>query len=388
MDQEEIAEEEFNMDDLSISNGINFGSNPATLLGNQSIEQIQQQNGSQYTALADLISTYANASVGTANLQDGSVTNAKIANLFFEVGVGRTLTLGGSNNGDGLLVIENSSGNKIIQGDNLGLHLYDSSGNNLVTLDDLGLHVYNGSGGQLVLLNNTGLHTYNGSSTLLSEFTSSAVNIYGNNTLAFKQNPSSSASGLIGTIPGGTFLVGSANSNAMQVAGETTLGLFSLGGDLTIESSNNINISPVGSIYMYGQKVFFSSTASDYEFGLSGTTPVLLFNGNLKSAIVPTSIGYRALYTNESPEVYFMDFVKGIKKRKFPLFWEYEYILEYDPLFLETVEIKDPPIIMETINKQIFQVWFHRKGYKNIRFEKKTKKQFMKNNDFWNTPNM
>jgi hypothetical protein len=367
-----------------IVNGITLGSNPASFIGNQSIEQIQNQNGSQYTALADLISTFASASVGTQNLQDGSVTNEKIANLTFGKAFGGQITIGGNNNGDGIIKVQSSSNQLILQEDNLGLHLYDISNNDIITLDHLGLHLYNTSGNQLVLLDSLGLHTYNGSGTILSEFTSGGLFAYGATTFNFKQNPSSAVAGVIGVTSGGTFTIGSNNSNALQIAGASTLTLASLGTDMTLVSNNNINISPVGSIFMYGQKVFFSNTASDYEFGLSGTTPTLLFNGNLKSAIVLTTKGYRALYTNESPEVWFMDFCWG--KRKWWKFWKKEYEIAPDPLFLEMVE--GELLIVETGTKNIVQVWGHRRGYTTTRFEKKTKQQFDKNNEFWNTPNI
>lgn len=368
-----------------VSNGIGLGSNPASFLGNKSLEEMQQENGSEYTALADLITTFSPASVGTQNLQDGSVTNEKIANLTFGKAFGGTITLGGNNNGNGIIKVEDSANSLIIQEDNLGLHLYNSSQSETIRLDNLGLHVYSTPGNDVVRLDNTGLHNFNGGGTLLSEFTVSGIFAYGSTPFSFKQNPLSAAAGTMG-VSGGTFVIGSANSNALQIAGSSSLTLASLGTDVTILSNNNINISPVGSIFMYGQKVFFSNTANDYEFGLSGSTPILIFNGHLKTAIVNTSQGYRALYTNESPEVWFSDFVKGKKKRKFPQFWKFEYNLSYDPLFLETVE--GELIIMETKNKDVFQVWGHRKGYKNTRFEKKTKSQFDKNNRFWNTPNI
>lgn len=370
------------MDDLSVSNGVTLGSNPATLLGNQSLEQIQQQNGSQYTALADLISTFSPASVGTQNLQDGSVTDEKIANLTFGKAFGGTITLGGNNNGSGIIRVEDSANNLIIQEDNLGLHLYNSSQTETIRLDNLGLHVYSTPGHDVVRLDNTGLHNFNGASTLLSEFTISGIFAYGTTPFSFKTNSSSSASGTMG-VSGGNFVIGSANGNALELAGASSLTIASLGTDVNILSNNNINISPVGSIFMYGQKVFFSATASDYEFGLSGTTPILLFNGHLKTAIVLTSRGYRALYTNESPEVWFSDFCYG--KRKWWKFWTQEYDINPDPLFLETIE--GELIIIPTVTKNIVQIWGHRKGYKNIRFEKKTKQQYIKNNKFWNMPN-
>ncbi|MGH2613533.1 MAG: hypothetical protein ACRDFB_10875 [Rhabdochlamydiaceae bacterium] len=89
-------------------------------------------------------------------------------------------------------------------------------------------------------------------------------------------------------------------------------------------------------------------------------------NGSVKTAIVPTSKGYKALYTNESPEVWFMDFADSIET--------------IDPLFLEVTEG-----YMKTIKCEdgSIQVWRRRKGFLGVRFEERTLDEFKRNNRFW-----
>lgn len=88
-----------------------------------------------------------------------------------------------------------------------------------------------------------------------------------------------------------------------------------------------------------------------------------------KNAIVPTSQGYNALYCMESPEVWFMDFCESKDS--------------IDPMFLEVTE-GDMKFIK--LDGEGYQVWRRRKGFVNTRFEKKTEKEYIKNNKFWATP--
>jgi len=88
--------------------------------------------------------------------------------------------------------------------------------------------------------------------------------------------------------------------------------------------------------------------------------------GTDKSAIMPTSEGYKALYCMESPEVWFMDFVE-----------DKEHL---DPLFLEVTE-GDSKFIK--CDDGTYQVWRRRKGAGNKRFESKTEEEAIHNNKFW-----
>lgn len=99
----------------------------------------------------------------------------------------------------------------------------------------------------------------------------------------------------------------------------------------------------------------------------------LQVNGVTKTAIVPVliedKIAYRALYTNESPEVWFMDFAKNERS--------------IDPLFLKVTE--GEMHIIECKDGSL-QVWRHRKGYEKERFGERTIQEYTRNNDFWDTP--
>lgn len=149
------------------------------------------------------------------------------------------------------------------------------------------------------------------------------------------------------------------------------MGAFSTG-TLTINGKFNVT----SDFRIHGHLFQIDDTAGITDNGFD----VLIEHGGIvKTAIVPTSKGYRALYCIESPDVWFMDFCK-VKKHKWWEFWKKpEY--DIDPLFLETVE--GDLTFVPTANKDIAQVWGKRKGFKNTRFEKKTKEQFIKNNKFW-----
>lgn len=70
---------------------------------------------------------YERSVITTPFIQDLTVTNAKIGGFQFNKGTGGTLTLGGSANGNGQLLIKDSGGTVKVQGDNAGLHIYGGS---------------------------------------------------------------------------------------------------------------------------------------------------------------------------------------------------------------------------------------------------------------------
>ncbi|MEK7180690.1 MAG: hypothetical protein AAB706_04390 [Patescibacteria group bacterium] len=84
-----------------------------------------------------------------------------------------------------------------------------------------------------------------------------------------------------------------------------------------------------------------------------------------KTAIVPTSKGYNALYSIEAPEVWFMDFIES--KR------------EIDPMFLEVTEGE---IKFVKLADGGYQVWRRRKGHAEKRFGVKTYGEFIANEKF------
>ena len=89
-------------------------------------------------------------------------------------------------------------------------------------------------------------------------------------------------------------------------------------------------------------------------------------NGSTKTAIVPTSKGYRALYCVESPEVWFYDIVKKNKK--------------IDSLFLQVTEGDSKTITNENGDRLVFR---KRKGMSHVRFDEKTSQQHRANEKRW-----
>jgi len=86
-----------------------------------------------------------------------------------------------------------------------------------------------------------------------------------------------------------------------------------------------------------------------------------------KTAIVPTSNGFNALYCTESPEVWFMDFAKDKNS--------------LDPLFKE---VTTSPYHYIRCEDGEYQVWGKRKGHEKYRFESKTEEEFRANEKFLN----
>jgi len=96
------------------------------------------------------------------------------------------------------------------------------------------------------------------------------------------------------------------------------------------------------------------------------TATSIKVNGSTKTAIVPTSQGYNALYTLESPEVWFFDFAKSLD--------------DIDSMILETTEGESNVIKTDQNEYLVFR---RRKGFEDTRFEQKTVQQFDRNNRFW-----
>lgn len=72
--------------------------------------------------------------VGTARIADAAITNAKIKDLTWDKAQGGTATLGGIDNGDGILTVKDGNGvvKRIINKD--GDFWYDDDGNNLIKI--------------------------------------------------------------------------------------------------------------------------------------------------------------------------------------------------------------------------------------------------------------
>ncbi|MBP8994106.1 MAG: hypothetical protein KBG30_09895 [Bacteroidales bacterium] len=126
-----------------------------------------------------------------------------------------------------------------------------------------------------------------------------------------------------------------------------------------INDSHAVKITPSGvttSGYFYnaGQNYMWFK---DYKLTLTSD----------KTAIIPTSRGFNALYSVEAPEVWFVDFCKRKK--------------ELDPLFKE---VTVPPYHFIKCEGGEYQVWGKRKGHEYKRFETKTQAEFEANEKFLN----
>lgn len=98
------------------------------------------------------------------------------------------------------------------------------------------------------------------------------------------------------------------------------------------------------------------------EFRANGFSLNLASN---KTAVLPTSAGYRELYCAEAPEVWFFDFVDSKEN--------------IDPLFLEVTEGDMKFIRVEGGG---YQVWRRRKGQGDLRFKEVSKEAFEYNERF------
>lgn len=162
------------------------------------------------------------------------------------------------------------------------------------------------------------------------------------------------------------------------------------GGNLNVEGNAQVNgeiITTQDHIRLNGGTAYLycSANSNIFNSGMSfGNGKTLTMSSN-KTAIVPTSNGYRALYCNESPEVWFMDFAYRIRLTPYWMFWNKKYKYSTDPLFKEVTSA--PYHFLPTVDENIVQVWGKRKGHETLRFEKKTKQQFLKNENFWRKPN-
>lgn len=70
--------------------------------------------------------------IGSRLLQDGSITNAKIGTITFNKIQGGTAVLGGTANGDGVLVVNNAAGSSVVTLNNEGITVNDESGTTII----------------------------------------------------------------------------------------------------------------------------------------------------------------------------------------------------------------------------------------------------------------
>lgn len=239
-----------------------------------------------------------------------------------------------------------------------------------------------------VVVNSDGFHGYNDSNNETIAITPSGAAGYGTDGTAWTFTD----------VPGGTIMGAMGYNTTTTPVSYTVLGTASAlmcgtlaGNSAYYTSSGNLFIAcGVGSS---GKAIYISENGgASNQFSIQGATEisdnglgdaVIVCGTGIKTAIMPTSKGYNALYCTESPEVWFMDFARY--EKKWWQFWKKGKII-CDEMFLEVTS--KPYIILPTLDKNIVQIWGKRKGLENKRFEQKTKEDFDKNNAFWDTPNI
>lgn len=164
--------------------------------------------------------------------------------------------------------------------------------------------------------------------------------------------------------PGGAYMTGAG------------IGFFEFGSDGSGTFRGSAGVSSSGTNYIIGSTnvpliliqalgnglVVLETNNGDIHFNCSA----FKINGNTKTAIVPTSSGYNALYCVESPEVWFFDVVESGE--------------DIDPMFLEVTEGEIKSISNSDNQRIIFR---KRKKFATMRLEKKTEQQYILNNRLW-----
>jgi len=203
--------------------------------------------------------------------------------------------------------------------------------------------------------------------------------------------------------------LGNTNGNVRITAGSVNAGIFDTTGNLTVfgtlSAGNGViiignslffntltmsgadiamggnNINNIAQLEFFDARLVsgrtryaFKDTSGTEQFSITpaggGNTKISMNGFDLrltssKTAIVPTSEGYNALYSAEAPEVWFFDFAD-----------DKEHI---DPLFLEVTEGDMKTIKTEEGEILVFR---RRKGHAHKRFTLKTFEEFGKNEKF------
>lgn len=292
-------------------------------------------SSAQIQDAAIITAKIGSAAITNVNIATAAIGTANIGTLTFNEITGGTARLGGTANGDGVLTISDAGGTKISQSDNLGQHFYRDGTSELVKISSAGLQAYGTNGSITVNITNDGLIQLidNAGNAGFNQISTGIIMRHG-----FPLLWTNNALYIQGTSSGATIT--------------TTTGPLDL-----VSTSGSCNLYANNSQFLAGQNgtAFFNDPIN--------------VGGVDKSAIVPTREGFKALYTNESPEIWFMDFCESKEK--------------IDPMFLE---VTSPPYHFIKCEDGEYQVWGKRKGFEHKRFEDKTERDFKENNKFWSTP--
>lgn len=284
---------------------------------------------------------------GQYNILPEAVKNRNIDYFTFDKAQGGTLTLGGVDNGNGVLQIKDSTGFVVSQGDNEGTHYY---------YDNAGVAT------ELVRVNADGLSAFGG-----------AINLY--ESTDFTLSARKGSFGYSGDLADLAVCLFSFNGAGIKLQSDTTV-VIQGNGDASIYGAN-LNLGFGTNLQLNGANFVVDSNG--------GTTRVKFGTAAAKTAIVGTSQGYREMYCVEGTEVWFMDFCKAERHLKinWPKFWEWEWEWEVHPdeLFLETVS--SPFHIVPTTEKDKVMVYGKRQGFEKRRMNKVSPEDFESNNKFW-----
>ena len=279
--------------------------------------------------------------------------------------------------------------NDVVKISDSGFQGYDSNSINTITLNSTGFHAYNTSGNELIKIDSAGFHGYLTAGTETIRISGSGIEGYGTtgNTFQFYDSQGGTKYGQIGYLSasGATYLASFSgkdiyfNSDKAVLINAGTGAIINAGddggaGDILLDTSDG-----TGEVYLKGSDQGSANSSGVFFYNWDTTSY------NEKTAIMPTSKGYKALYCTESPEVWFFDFCYGKKVIKNLLqFWKTEWEVKPDPLFLEVTE--PPYTVIQTGIKNIVQFWGRRKDTKDKRFATKTETEFKENNKFWSEP--
>ncbi len=305
--------------------------------------------------------TLTNASIGSGSSYAGNaIADTYIGNLTAAKITSGTITIGGTSQPSNLIIVESSAGSA---GSTTSLLRWESTGGTLRGkhwTDSSGYMGYNAIGGRhyFYTANNENVVFQDGVQAIFN----TGISCRGTFNVGV---PSSTV--YDARITGLLYLNPTTNTDAQLNGGSTTWD----GTGYT--NSISYNASQAHAFFVAGGAAFrvtaAGATTTGYFYN-KGTNYMefkdytLTLTGD-KTAVLPTSRGFNALYCMESPELWFMDFCKNKSK--------------IDPLFKE---VTVAPYHFIKCENGGYQIWGKRKGHEHKRFENKTLREFKANERF------
>lgn len=296
-----------------------------------------QRAEAHFSGLPISVVRIGNASIINAKIADGAITTAKIANATIESA--KINDLNASKITTGTLDADRIAAGSITTA-KLSVSTLSSISTNFGSVNAgtiTGVTITGGtirtasSGSRIEMTNSPErLIVYNGSDKKV-EIGSGFVVLYGSNALRLFDSSGGTQYGYIDANSSSFNMIAN-NSNSLHIRNPNGDILFSCPGDFEVVAGNGC--------------------------GIGGTFP--------KTAILPTSKGYKAVNCVEAPNVWFFDFFEK----------------QIDSLFAETIE--DEVIQFDCVNNKTL-AFAKRKGFAQTRFESKTRIDFERNNRFYAT---